>query len=363
MKKVLLLIPALNAGGAERVMVTLANNWANDNDVTIMVFSNGECFYELSKKVRVIGMNIFPSKGKIARLFTIPFVELKRYKKVYNEIKNTDYDFILSFCCTTNFIVSIISKVQKNKNIIISERNDPNKYSKLISFLINKLYKWPKCIICQNITVKEFFLNCGFKNKLVVLPNPVNFDDIPANRPALINKEIVTVGRLVPQKNQSLLIDAFNEIKNDFPEYILKIYGIGPLEYRLKSQIATNNLENRVFLMGTQKKIMHYINKGTVFVLPSNFEGFPNVLIEAMGTGLPVISSDFQTGVAKELIKDENNGYIFEVGNKNELVDCLRKMLKREKEFIEIGKNNRKIAFEYNAENISNKWMGCINEL
>ena len=363
MKKILLLIPALNAGGAERVIVNLANSWSKNNDVTIMVFNNGNCFYQLSNKVKVIKMNIAPLKGKIFRIFSIPFVELKRYFSIYKEIKRSNYNFILSFCFTTNIMASIVSKFQKDKEIFISERNDPTKYSKFISFFINSCYKWPKCIICKNDMVKEYFIKHKFNNNLIILPNPVNFDDIPKKRPDEIKKEIVTVGRLIPQKNQKLLIDAFKEISDEFPEYILKIYGIGPLEKKLKEQIKINNLENKVFLMGTRKKIMYEVSKSSIFVLPSDFEGFPNVLIEAMGTGMPVISSDFKTGIAKELIKNENCGYLFEVNNKNELADCMRKLLNREDELLQIGNNNIKIAQIYEANYVSNNWILAINDV
>lgn len=360
MKRVLLLIPALNAGGAERVMVTLANEWSKTADVTLMVFNDGRCFYTLSERVHLTCMNLMPEKKGIARLMSIPGTEIKRFLEINKEIRTGGYDFVLSFCYTTNMFASISAMLNKEKRVLISERNDPYGYSKPIRFLINRLYRKCDTVICQNQMVKNYFETQKFKNKLTILPNPVNFADIPGERPKEIRKTIVNVGRLIEQKNQILLIDAFSEISSRFKEYNLVIYGIGPLEGALRKRIQELKLEDRVELLGTKKKVMFEVNNCSIFVLSSNFEGFPNVLIEAMATGLPVISSDFPTGIAKELIRNENNGYLFKVNDKEQLVESLEKLLSREKEFLLIGENNRNVATGYRDEVISNKWLQSI---
>lgn len=358
--KILLLIPALNAGGAERVMVTLANEWSKTEDVTLMVFNDGHCFYALSEQVHVLPMNLMPEGTGISRALSIPSTEIRRFNKIYDEIKRGGYDFILSFTYTANTFACLASSLLKKETIIISERNDPYGYSKPVKMIVDNLYQKSTIIICQNKMVKNYFRRHKFKNKLIVLPNPVNFADIPDVRPKNIKKEIVTVGRLIEQKNQRLLIMAFSEIAEEFPEYTLKIYGEGPLEKDLRTLISNLDLEKRVFLMGTKKRVMYEVNNASVFVLPSNFEGFPNVLIEAMATGLPVISSDFKTGVARKLIKNDQNGYLFEVGNEDDLIKKLKLMLNRENEFIQMGEKNRKIAERYKDDVVAESWLRKI---
>lgn len=196
-----------------------------------------------------------------------------------------------------------------------------------------------------------------------MLPNPVNFNDIPKERPTYFQKEIVTVGRLIEQKNQKLLIEAFKEISKDYPEYNLIIYGIGPLEEKLKSIVNDLKLEKKVFFRGLKKYVMYEVNKASVFVLSSNFEGFPNVLIEAMATGMPVISSNFNTGIAEKLIKNDKNGYLFKVGDKASLITAIKKVLERESEFIEIGKINKEITYQYKDEIISKLWLDTLINL
>lgn len=362
-KKILLLIPALNAGGAERVMITLANEWVKENSVSILIFGDNTCFYEVDDKVNILSMNlILPQRG-IKRILTIPQMELQRFRNIYKQIKCGNYDFILSFCWTTNMCACIIANILQHEKIIISERADPNRYGKWIKHLMDIFYRKPKAIICQSENVRQYFNNNGFKNQLIVLPNPVNFADIPSARPEEIQKEIVTVGRLVKQKNHKLLIDAFSHICMEYPDYSLKIFGDGPLKSQLEKQIYDLGLSNRVFLVGEKKRVMYEVNKAAFFVLTSDYEGFPNVLIEAMATGMPVISSRFNTGVADELIVDGENGYLFEVGNLEDLVSALRKMLTREEEYKCFEDKNRNVVLKFSPDIVANDWMKTIDSI
>lgn len=362
LKKILLLIPSLGAGGAEHVMVTLANEWSKENDVTFMVFDDGTSFYYLEPKVCVNGMNLMPRKGKLVRKLSIPIIEYKRFRYIYKEIKNGKYDFILSFCWTMNVFASLVSILQKDKTLIVSERSDPTKYSKLLQILICYLYKKNLAVVCQTGIVKEYFLKRNFHNNMLILPNPVNYTDIPTERCINFKKEIVSVGRLDEAKNHKLLIEAFNEISQKYPEYSLKIYGMGKLEKELRNQIDNLGLGNKVKLMGTKKKVMYEVNSSAIFVLASNHEGFPNALIEAMAVGMPVISSRFAT-IADDLIIEGENGYLFEVGNKNSLVDALEKMLDREDEFLDFAEKNRKVAEQFRDSDVAERWLEEIDKL
>ena len=229
-----------------------------------------------------------------------------------------------------------------------------------MKLILKRLYRIPDILVCQNEAVHSYFNRMGFKNRLVVLPNPLDFSNIPSERPQVIKKEIVTVGRLTAQKNHRILIDAFSEIVKAHSEYTLKIYGEGPLKTELESHIKKLGLMEKVKLMGTRKEVMKYVNESSVFILPSDFEGFPNVLIEAMATGLPVISSDFSTGVARTLINDGDNGYLFNVNDKQSLIDAMSKLLDRETQFIEIGQRNKEIASKYEAKKVALQWLEMI---
>ncbi len=360
MKKILMLIPALNAGGAERVMVTLANEWSKTNDVTIAIFHTSGSFYDLNESVHLIEMGLSLPAGGVKRKLSIPLVEFKRYRFIVKLVKNGGFDFVLSFTNITNLFTCLMARRLKNEFFVISERADPKDYSKYMKLAMDKLYRKCDLVVCQNKVVKAFFEGRGFTNRLEILPNPVCFRDIPSQMPQKREHIISTVGRLTRQKNHKLLINAFREVHALHPEYKLRIYGIGPLENELRAQIEDLSLSDCVELMGTKKKVMYDINHTEIFVLCSDYEGFPNVLIEAMAAQMPVISSNFATGVAKELISDGENGYLFEVGNQEQLVSCLNQAIARSSEFESIGRKNRILALEYRDETVAERWLETI---
>lgn len=361
--KILFFIPALNAGGSERVMVTLANQWGKKHSITILTLQNTPSFYQLNENVKHIKMGLKIPREGWKRLLLLPLIELKRYRYLVNYLKRHDFDFVLSFTNTTNLLISFWKLFHGKQVVVLSERADPAARRAWLRGMILGLYRFTDAIVCQNEYVARYFTAHGYSMPLPILPNPVNFNDIPPTDSIIKRREIVTVGRLSSEKNQALLISAFSEIAPRYPAYTLKIYGVGPLENVLSKQIAELGLTNRVFLMGNKKRVMFEVAQSDIFVLPSNFEGFPNVLIEAMASGMPVISSDFPTGVARQLIKDEENGYLFPVGDKASLVKVLEKMLACPDKWAEMGVKNRKLALQYKAATVSTKWLKTIEQI
>lgn len=139
---------------------------------------------------------------------------------------------------------------------------------------------------------------------------------IPERKKEDINySEIVTVARLEPQKNQELLIDAFNIVSNKHKDVVLKIFGEGSLKKKLQNRIDELGLKDKVYLMGTKSDVLNWIKESYCFVLTSDFEGLPNSLIEAMCMGIPCISTDCSPGGARQLLSDDR-GLIVPCGDK-----------------------------------------------
>ncbi len=293
-------------------------------------------------------------------MLLLPWIEWKRYCYFSRYLKENDVDFVLSFTNTTNLLAALWKSFHKVPIIFLSERSDPNARNFFLQRLILFLYQFANGIICQNEYSKKYFLKHHFRIPLPVLPNPLNFQDIPVARGLLKKREIVTVGRLSPQKNHILLIEAFKDIAQDYPQYVLKIYGVGPMEAVLKKRIALLGLTDRVFLMGAKKRVMFDVQKSDFFVLSSDFEGFPNVLIEAMASGLPVISSNFPTGIARQLIVPGENGFLFPVQDKQALVLALKDMLGCRKNWKKMGEKNTQIAQSYSVNKVSALWFSTI---
>jgi glycosyltransferase involved in cell wall biosynthesis len=352
--KFVFLIAALNAGGAERVMTTLANSMVNKNhNITIITFNDGSSFYHLDPRVKVVGLNIEMHKNRFLRLVTTPIKEYQRLYNIKKAIKNEKPNLILSFCFTANVFNILLKRKFRKIPVVVSERNDPNSYSKMIQFLCKYLYSYADCIVCQSEMVKQYYTN---RNDIVIIPNPINKNAIMAQQVHERTKRVVAVGRLVPQKNFNLLIEAFQLIEKEFQDYTVEIYGDGPLKNELQHKINGLGLQNRIKLMGIKKDIMKSIYDATVFVMSSNFEGFPNVLVESMASGLPVISTNFASGIARELIKDNENGYVVSVGNKIELSEAIKKVIANRTLQEKMSINNRSVLEKLEMKKISDEW-------
>lgn len=129
-----------------------------------------------------------------------------------------------------------------------------------------------------------------------IIPNAINKEFITAEYSGPRNKQIVSSGRLTEQKNHALLIKAFAGITAKYPAYKLVIYGDGPLRKDLELLASNLGIADKVSFPGYTTEIRKKIERSSLFVLSSDFEGMPNALMEAMALGVPCISTDCKGG-------------------------------------------------------------------
>ena len=228
---------------------------------------------------------------------------LKKHKKQIQP------DAVISFMESSNFVNLISGKTGKT---IISVRNLKSKLGegflgKISKALIKRLYKKSDLIVAVSKgvkadLVKNFQLEEG---KIKVIYNPYNISLITKQGSEPLEERfnnifqspvVITVGSLIKQKGQWHLIRAFKNIKASNPDMKLVILGEGNLRPYLEKLVVELKMEDDIIMPGFNSNPFKFIKKSTIFVLPSLFEGFPNVLLEAMALGLPVVSSDCQSG-------------------------------------------------------------------
>ena len=358
--RVVLFIPRMGGGGAERVMATIANNLCNDCEVLLVSMTDAESFYILDDRISVVGLgqNI-NRKNVFTKTFTSACGGVKALLGLKKEINNWKPDVILSFLPEANFICLLLKVFGVKCRVVISERNDPTVRGRTSRWLERNLYPKADVVVCQSEKVISFFKE-KHRQKMTVVPNPISADAIPERFEGHRIKKIVAVGRLDLQKNFKMLINAFSRLPERFSDYTLEIYGGGPLENELREQITSIGLEKKAFLMGVRKNVMHYISDSALYVMSSDYEGFPNALAEAMATGLPVISTDFSTGVAKDLVGAEN-GIVIPVGDEDALVDAMTKILSDEGAWDDMSRSNRKLLDELSEENVMKLWYEVLD--
>lgn len=363
--KCLFLITGMPMGGAERVMSTLANEFVSQgHQVRLITLKEAISAYKLDQSVEFIGGNAkAESHNRVIRFVQSFIAAIKGTLFYRKQLKEYNPDIVLSFLTNTNLLAVINNYISRKKYpVIISERCDPRKRSKLLINLCNKVYPLANCIVCQSREIENYFLEKNPNVITSVIPNPVNEECINTKS---INKRknlIVSAGRLNNQKNYDLLIDAFSDIEKDYSDYYVEIYGQGPEKDRLQEKVNQLGLQEKILFKGVKTNVMKHISDARLYIMSSDFEGFPNALVEAMASGLPVISTDFPTGVARELIRDEENGYVIPVGDRKKLSQAMVKIISNEEIQKKMSINNVKLREQLNVNNIVGKWNKLFME-
>lgn len=347
-KKIILVTAGMSGGGTERVIAVLANYMEEKcHEVTIVMTSRNEVAYELNSNVKVLSIG-GSTGGSLSK-------RIKRVWDLRKLFKQDKEQIIVSFGTETN-LFSILACIGLKNKIIISERNDPNQCA--YKALRNMIYRMADKLIFQTDDAGQCFPMKISENGCVI-PNPLAEEMVRTFHGERSN-DIVTVGRLEPQKNHKLLLRAFRLFTESYPDYRLVFYGKGYLEDELKGLTKELQIEDKVSFAGFVSNVPEKIQNAAMYVLSSDYEGISNSLMEAMALGLPVISTDCPIGGSAMLIKDEENGLLVPVGDENALAAGMKYIAGDKKRAEEMGNRAEYVRTEYSVEKICEKWMGEI---
>ena len=352
--KIVFIISSLQAGGAERVISNIANNFDNiGHNITILVLSKETPFYSINSSIELIQLGVDKPKGRdfISRAKHIPNIIFT----LKSNILDLNPDIVISFLTKVNIISTIVSKLTKTP-IIVSERTNFNALNKKMwRFLRRVIYPYSDALVVQSKFDKEKYY---FHKNCQIIHNPI----YKFNRYKNIKREkiVLAVGRLVELKGFDMLIEAFSSLKNR--DWRLIIAGEGKIRDKLQKQIIDNKMEKSISLIGRVSDIERYYKKASIFVLSSRIEGFPNVLIEAISYGCPSIAFNCLTGPS-DIIKDGENGLLVEANNVKGLSKNIE-LLQNNKELRDkFSKSGVEISKELSIDKISNRWLEVINSV
>lgn len=357
MNTVLFYINAINGGGAERVMVNLANQFSGCSYNVLLVTSYcAEGEYKLGETVKRLSLeNIEIKQSRFMR-------NLSRIQKLRRICKKEKPDIVVTFMSESNFRGLIATKGLKVKNII-SVRNVPEReYAGRIRTIVAKhLLPCSDGCVFQTEDAKRWFPK-KLRDKSMVIPNAVNPAFYGVKRTP-VEKRIVSCGRLTAQKNQALLIQAFAKAEKNIPGAQLFIYGQGELENALKQLVRELGMSGKVFLKGQTNDVAAAIKCADLFVLSSDYEGMPNALMEAMAVGIPCISTDCPCGGPKELIRDGVDGLLVPVGDEKKMGEAMLRVLSDKKFKETMGMNASIRAQMFEPGRIFGEWKNYIDRI
>ncbi len=351
-------IDTMESGGAERVASILCNEFYSKNhsvDLVMISETEAKSFYPLNEKINLIPL-LKENKGKITFI--------KKINSLKRHFKNNDYDAVISFLPNVNICVWLATPRKRNFVHLVSERNNPfvDPQNKIKRWIKEISFKKADGIVCQTNDSKKYYESKS-KKPITVIKNPLNsYTGIDKNDIKESNTDIISVGRLEPQKNFEMLIEAFSIFNKKHPETNLKIYGTGELKEKLEGIIKNKNLENKAFLCGTSKTWIRDNLNCAMFISSSLYEGMPNVLLEALAYQMPCIASDCPIGGSKELL-DNDNGLLFENNNLNDLLGKMECLYKNSELISKFRKANKDTHKSYSPGTICDQWISFIEKV
>lgn len=353
MKRLFVSCVSLACGGAERVLSILSYSFAEKyDDVRFIMWKDFPIFYKINDKITIV--NIEKECGSNNTI--------KKMLWFRGYISKNHPNLILSFLANSSVKV-LLSTVGINIPIVVAERNDPRKLKGgwLMVKIRDFLYNRATAIIEQTETNKRYFKGSKYK-KTIVIYNPILMDEenVGSGINAIKQNRIISIGRLEPQKNQKMLIDAFRIFHDKYSDTKLVIYGEGSCRSELESQIKSLKIEDAVLLPGTIDNVVEELKDSLFFVMSSDFEGMPNALIEAMCIGLPCIST--RVSGAVDLINNNKNGILIDLGDTNKMAAAMIELMENENKRKDLGREAIKIFDQLKSERIVQEWINYVNK-
>jgi glycosyltransferase involved in cell wall biosynthesis len=287
-------LSGLGTGGAERVVSLLSASWAEGGkQVCVVAFDapGDPLAFPFHPQVELIRLNLPPGKGSLWRG---AITSIRRQLALRRLFARQRPDAVISFLTKVN-VLALLAALGSGIPVIISERNNPDEQGAhpLWWWSWTRLSRLAAAVVLQTRAIERRYRGVLGANTTVI-PNPV---EVPGPvRRAAAGRTLVAAGRLSHQKGFDLLIAAFALVAHEFPDWRLVIWGEGAERSALEAQVSRACLGPRVALPGASDGPVGWIEGADAFVLSSRYEGFPNVLVEAMTAGLPVIAFDCDFG-------------------------------------------------------------------
>lgn len=348
--KILFFIHSLNAGGAERVLSLLVNEWVTyGHDVTIVTSKNVR-FYKIDDAVRVILSNNDISAKYLNNPLTRNIKSISNYKNI---MISEEPDVIISFMTTMNILTTIAAKLA-NKKIILSEHTNFDRLdSKLWRMMRRIFYPYSdKLVVLTNYDKNKYL----FHRDVTVIENPIHIWN--SDEKKIRQQVFLAVGRLNKVKGFDLLLEAFSRLSN-INNWKLIILGEGPERKNLEKLCIDLNIDKYVEMPGNVTNIREYYYSAKIFVLSSRAEGFPVALCEAMSCGCVPISFDCMTG-PREIISHNKNGLLVEAENVEQLASAMQSLMQDNASIEIMAQEAKKIKKRLDIELISRKWFDVI---
>ena len=351
-KNIAILIPTINAGGAEKQASLLASLLSAKYKVCVILYS-GEAKTNEANVKRLEDADI-----DVVKLVGNTFAKINKLKSI---LKENSIEILFNYLTKPNFMGSIAAKKAGVSRIYNGVRNSRIDWWKLILERIAH-NRYATATIYNCYSGEEYFSGKGLKKeKAIVIPNC--FPDIaePIVREDKEVKHIVTVGRFVPQKDYKTIISTIAELKKLRQDFVMDIIGYGEEEQNIRGWIKEFDVEKYINIYIRPNNVQDIVRDADIYLSTSLFEGTSNSIMEAMNWSLPVVATN--VGDNDHLIIDGINGTLHSIGDAKGMAASIAKLLDNYELRKEYGlASNNNLRENYSMEIFEKRYLKIIEQ-
>lgn len=359
--RITLVISSLAAGGAERVMSHMANYWVKKGwMVTLITLSKSDNdFFKVESKVIRVSVDMACKSMNLIHAIKNNF---QRILALRREIRKSSPDAVISFTDRTNVLV-LLATIFTSMPVFATEHIDPrrHKIGRSWRLLRSIIYPQSAALIVLTKSVLPWAVKKVGEKKAHVIPNSITLNQniLIGNQREFPRPYIVSVGRLEEQKGFDYLLRSFKPVSDNHPDWTLVILGEGSERGYLESIIQELELNKSVCMPGRHSNPMSVMEQAELYVMSSRYEGFPIVLLEALASGLPVISFDCHSGPG-DVLRDDVDGVLVPAGDIQALTVSINKLISDPAKRNAMRLRTREVLERFGEDKIMTIWEDLI---
>lgn len=370
-KTIVIVLSSLQGGGAERVAVDIAEFLStNDYTVHLITLSGADIdVYKIPQGVHRHSLNLYFNSASALKAV---WSNLKRVRELRKKLKELKPDVVLSFLVEVN-VTTVLAAFGMRLRTVVAERNYAPKEEtpRYWQILRRHCYRLASVVVTQTSKGEQWLQQNTSAKVISVVPNHARWPILktsPVKKPQSLVGEypfVLAVGRVHPQKGFDHLVEQFSKLPKETDEWRCVIAGAesdSKYSAALKDQIERLNLSSRVMMIGSVGNLGDWYSACDLFVLSSRYEGFPNALLEAMASGVAVISMDCDTG-PRDIIKNDVNGMLVsEDSESNQLSDAIAALATNPQRREELATQSVIVREQFSQAKVMVKWIDVLEQ-